>query len=292
MDSAPFKAQPHVASFIQALYTLTHKGAPYVDWSSDGTTFRILDVKRFAAEVLPRYFKHSNMASFQRQLNYFSFKKATKNHRTLDYESRRSPMAEFHHPWFRRDMDERILPCFRRKKPHRAVEPLMDVYVVDDSRQVHSTATPALKSVDLQEVRSKNKTKKVPTKVTLRTLETHPKKSESAESKNLHRIAQIMSSVPPPIQAKKIEPLQAPSIPRYEIKTCTATQHRESEQAIDLSWLAHDRDFAFLFPMSSGESEWHRSFDLCGLSCDVLPLVEALRCEPDDSSAEDFTVRV
>ncbi|RHY00472.1 hypothetical protein DYB26_010735, partial [Aphanomyces astaci] len=104
---------------------------PFVDWSADGTTFRILDIKRFASEVLPHFFKHSNMASFQRQLNYFSFKKWTKNNRTLEAISKKGSIAEFHHPYFTRDMDESLLSCFRRKVASRSFEPLMDVYAQD-----------------------------------------------------------------------------------------------------------------------------------------------------------------
>lgn len=34
-----------------------------------GTSFHVFDQGRFAKEVLPKYFKHNNMASFVRQLN-------------------------------------------------------------------------------------------------------------------------------------------------------------------------------------------------------------------------------
>lgn len=35
----------------------------------EGNSFLVLDEQRFAKEILPKFFKHNNMASFIRQLN-------------------------------------------------------------------------------------------------------------------------------------------------------------------------------------------------------------------------------
>lgn len=39
------------------------------DCFQEGNSFLVLDEQRFAKEILPKYFKHNNMASFIRQLN-------------------------------------------------------------------------------------------------------------------------------------------------------------------------------------------------------------------------------
>ncbi|XP_027554137.1 heat shock factor protein 4 isoform X3 [Neopelma chrysocephalum] len=43
--------------------------------AQNGTSFHVFDQGRFAKEVLPKYFKHNNMASFVRQLNMYGFRK-------------------------------------------------------------------------------------------------------------------------------------------------------------------------------------------------------------------------
>lgn len=45
-----------------------------ISWNPSGTSFIIWDHLRFAKELLPKYFKHSNFSSFIYQLNnYVSF---------------------------------------------------------------------------------------------------------------------------------------------------------------------------------------------------------------------------
>lgn len=44
-------------------------------WNLDNTSFRIHDAPRFAQEILPRYFRHNKMSSFQRQLSLYEFKR-------------------------------------------------------------------------------------------------------------------------------------------------------------------------------------------------------------------------
>lgn len=48
------------------LFCVCHGG---VDCLQEGNSFLVLDEQRFAKEILPKFFKHNNMASFIRQLN-------------------------------------------------------------------------------------------------------------------------------------------------------------------------------------------------------------------------------
>jgi len=67
------------ASFPKKLYDLVNTGDELVvRWEEHGRAFRIIDAEKFAEEVLPLYFRHSKLTSFQRQLNLYGFRRITK----------------------------------------------------------------------------------------------------------------------------------------------------------------------------------------------------------------------
>ncbi|KAF0683981.1 Aste57867_24062 [Aphanomyces stellatus] len=73
-----------VAPFIQSLLDMLASDAPCLRWSPDDrNAFDILDTKEFADSVLPQYFRHAKFTSFQRQLNYFGFRKQSRRHSSI-----------------------------------------------------------------------------------------------------------------------------------------------------------------------------------------------------------------
>jgi hypothetical protein len=69
-----------VPSFLKRLWLILATEDPsIIGWSPDGRGIQIRNRARMESIVLPKYYNHSKMRSFQRQLNYFGFKKTNKS---------------------------------------------------------------------------------------------------------------------------------------------------------------------------------------------------------------------
>lgn len=90
--------------------------ASIVRWGDEGDSFVVLECEKFTKTILPKHFKHSNFASFVRQLNKYDFHKVRQNNE----ENGQSPYGqnawEFKHPEFRANSKE-SLDNIRRKAP-------------------------------------------------------------------------------------------------------------------------------------------------------------------------------
>ncbi|KAE8893691.1 hypothetical protein PF005_g5404 [Phytophthora fragariae] len=104
------KPPREVAPFLRSLRRMLEtESGDILRWTPNGRAFEILDMARMMDEVLPKYFKHRKYTSFQRQLNYFSFKKWTKS---------KAVVCTFSNDCFLRDRPDLAWRITRKKSVH------------------------------------------------------------------------------------------------------------------------------------------------------------------------------
>ncbi|XP_067240388.1 heat shock factor protein 2 [Chanodichthys erythropterus] len=109
------KHNSNVPAFLTKLWTLVEDSDTneFICWSQEGNSFLVLDEQRFAKEILPKFFKHNNMASFVRQLNMYGFRKVMHIDAGIVKQERDGPV-EFQHPYFKHGQDD-LLENIKRK---------------------------------------------------------------------------------------------------------------------------------------------------------------------------------
>lgn len=87
-----------------------------VRWTASGDSFVVLNTNEFTKELLPRHFKHSNFASFVRQLNKYDFHKVKVSNDEKSTYPYPEDSWEFKHPDFKVNNVD-ALDNIRRKAP-------------------------------------------------------------------------------------------------------------------------------------------------------------------------------
>ncbi|KAM0719035.1 hypothetical protein Q7P37_004940 [Cladosporium fusiforme] len=106
------------SDFVRKLYKMLEnpQDESVVRWGNEGDSFVVLENEKFTKHILPKHFKHSNFASFVRQLNKYDFHKVRHNNE----EGGASPYGvgawEFKHPDFKMNNKD-ALDNIRRKAP-------------------------------------------------------------------------------------------------------------------------------------------------------------------------------
>lgn len=110
----PQQPTGNVPAFLAKLWKMVDNPETdaLIGWSEEGTSFLIRNQFEFTKQMLPYYYKHSNMASFVRQLNMYGF------HKVLSVDSGglkgENDESEFSHPYFMRGQ-EHLLDQIKRK---------------------------------------------------------------------------------------------------------------------------------------------------------------------------------
>ena len=94
--------KPSSNEFVRKLFHILENNAypEIVRWTDDGDSFVVIDTGKFTSQILPNHFKHSNFASFVRQLNKYDFHKVK---RKQDEKSKYGDLSwEFKHPLFKK----------------------------------------------------------------------------------------------------------------------------------------------------------------------------------------------
>jgi len=105
---------PSTSDFVKKLYKMLEDPAfqPVVSWGPHGDCFVVKDMNEFTKSILPRMFKHSNFASFVRQLNKYDFHKV----KNTDDNAFGEHSWTFRHPDFHADRRD-ALENIKRKVP-------------------------------------------------------------------------------------------------------------------------------------------------------------------------------
>lgn len=97
------------ANFLDRTYEMlnTPEYSEYVSWNDAGDAVVVHKVNKFSTIVLPKFYNHSNYASFTRQLNMYDFKKT----------SSEPSCREYKHPLFQRGKPELVSKIKRKRRP-------------------------------------------------------------------------------------------------------------------------------------------------------------------------------
>jgi hypothetical protein len=124
----------------------------YICWDRSGTSFHILDAPRFCDNVLPSYFKHRNLNSFVRQLNFYGFRKlAAADRATLTQIETPSDDLHFMHQKFIRGRPQLMYEIKRQTNPTKKLTAVASEKVIPTANNIldgHFVTVPQQEWID------------------------------------------------------------------------------------------------------------------------------------------------
>ncbi|TIB76760.1 response regulator [Wallemia mellicola] len=128
------------SDFVRKLFMMLEDSQynSVVSWSPSGETFVVKEMNDFTKLILPRHFKHSNFASFVRQLNKYDF------HKVKREEGEEKPWGdqtwEFKHPEFKANC-RHLLENIKRKAPTGKGKPTVQQQTTNAAQELQNQST-------------------------------------------------------------------------------------------------------------------------------------------------------
>ena len=135
LAGASGEVERQMMPFVRTLFSMAngeYEGT-LVEWTAKGTRIAIREPARFAAEVCPKFFSHSNWTSFTRMMNMYEFVKIN---------DAAGPGVAFEHAYFTQ-AGEADLWRIKRKKQNRTRSPKRAASEIDGGKAAESAASPA-----------------------------------------------------------------------------------------------------------------------------------------------------
>ncbi|GAA6014830.1 hypothetical protein JCM11491_002131 [Sporobolomyces phaffii] len=129
-----YSSTSSVKPFIEKLYGILSRPATYGDcmrWSDAGDSFFVAHSEKFVQEVLPEQFCHSNIHSFTRQLNVYSFTRMSVKQLRAGLSIPSATTSEYSgwsHPYFQRGDTSRLASLNPRPSRARLLKKLEKQY--------------------------------------------------------------------------------------------------------------------------------------------------------------------
>ncbi|KAJ8144660.1 hypothetical protein OY671_002247 [Metschnikowia pulcherrima] len=109
------KARP---AFVMKIWSMVNdpKNYDHIRWNEDGETFQVVHREEFMKNILPKYFKHNNFASFVRQLNMYGWHKVQDiNSGSMKDDRNQEEVLKFKNPYFIRGREDLLDNIVRNK---------------------------------------------------------------------------------------------------------------------------------------------------------------------------------
>ncbi|XP_018118705.1 heat shock factor protein 2 [Xenopus laevis] len=121
-NTSRMRPSSSVPKFLTKIWSLVEDpiNTDYITWSQDGNSFIVVDEESFAKDILPKHFKHSNMASFVRQLNWYGFHKVV-NEEPGVVKQEKYCSGRYQHAFFKQGHED-LLSKIKRKVPVPRIE--------------------------------------------------------------------------------------------------------------------------------------------------------------------------